>query len=307
MRRPPWSSNAFGTISVATEGFLLIDKPGGWTSHDVVAKTRGLARTRKIGHAGTLDPMATGLLVLGVGRATRLLRFVQHREKEYVARAQLGVATDTLDADGAEVERAPLSVGQEDVASVMESFVGQIEQIPPMVSAIKIDGQKLYELARRGEEVERPARTVHIHELELTGFEPGEFPVAEFRVVCSSGTYIRTLADDIGRALGGRAHLTGLRRTRIGSLNVEDAAPLDALIDDPAKLPGRVLSLSDGLVDLAQITVDEELAGRVGHGSVLSLDELPITGPTAVIDQGGGLLAVYDRHGSGVKPEVVVA
>jgi len=307
MRRPPWSSNASGSISVTTEGFLLIDKPGGWTSHDVVAKTRGLARTRKIGHAGTLDPMATGLLVLGVGRATRLLRFVQHREKEYVARAQLGVATDTLDADGTEISRAPLAAGRVDVASAMEGFVGQIEQIPPMVSAIKIDGQKLYELARRGEEVDRPARTVHIHELELTGFEPGEFPVVEFRVVCSTGTYVRTLADDIGRALGGRAHLTGLRRTRIGALKVEDAAPLDDLIEDPAKLPGRVLSFSDGLADLEHVTVDDELAGRVGHGSVLSLDELPITGPTAVVDQRGSLLAVYDRHGSGVKPEVVVA
>lgn len=289
------------------EGFLLIDKPGGWTSHDVVAKTRGLARTRKIGHAGTLDPMATGLLVLGIGRATRLLRFVQHLPKEYVARAQLGVATDTLDADGIEVARAPLPVGREAVAAAMGSFVGQIEQIPPMVSAIKIDGQKLYELARRGEEVDRPARSVHIHELELTGFEPGEFPVVEFRVVCSSGTYVRTLADDIGSALGGRAHLTGLRRTRIGSLDVEDAAPLDALIDDPDRLPGRVLSFSDGLADLAHITVDDELAGRVGHGSVLSLEELPIGGPTAVIDEAGSLLAIYAPHGAGVKPEVVVA
>lgn len=292
---------------MTVEGFLLVDKPGGWTSHDVVAKTRGLARTRKIGHAGTLDPMATGLLVLGVGRATRLLRFVQHLPKEYVARAQLGVATDTLDADGSEVERAPLPVERDEVAAAMATFVGPIEQVPPMVSAIKIDGQKLYELARRGEEVERPARSVHIHELELTGFEPGDYPVAEFRVVCSSGTYVRTLADDIGRALGGRAHLVGLRRTRIGSLDVDDASPLDELIDDPDQLPGRMLSFSQGLADLSHISVDDELAGRIGHGSVLSLQELPIEGPTAVVDGDGSLLAIYARHGSGVKPEVVVA
>jgi tRNA pseudouridine55 synthase len=292
---------------VTTDGFLLIDKPGGWTSHDVVAKMRGLARTRKIGHAGTLDPMATGLLVLGLGRATRLLRFVQQLPKEYVARALLGVATDTLDADGTEVARTPLAISRAELSDAMKAFVGDIEQIPPMVSAVKIDGQKLYELARRGEEVERPARSVQIHELELTAFEPGDFPVAEFRVVCSSGTYVRTLADDIGRALGGRAHLTGLQRTRIGSHQVRDAVPLDALIENPDQLPSRMLSLSDGLADVVHHTVGDELAGRISHGAVLSLDELPVDGPTAVVNGAGDLLAVYARHGSGAKPEVVVA
>ncbi len=292
---------------MTNEGFLLIDKPSGWTSHDVVAKMRGLAGTRKIGHAGTLDPMATGLLVLGLGRATRLLRFVQHLPKEYVARAQFGIATDSLDADGVEVERVPLPVSRQEVAAAMTAFRGEIQQIPPMVSAIKIDGQKLYELARRGEEVERPARTVHIHELELLGFEGGEFPIAEIRVVCSSGTYIRTLADDIGRALGGRAHLVGLRRTSIGSLLVEEAAEMETLIADADRIPGEMLSLSDGLADLAHLTVDDELADRISHGSVLSLDELPVQAATAVLDGAGNLLAIYDRHGSGVKPEVVVA
>ena len=261
----------------------------------------------KIGHAGTLDPMATGLLVLGLGRATRLLRFVQHLPKEYLARAQLGIATDSLDADGVEVGRAPMPVTREEVSAAMPAFRGAIEQIPPMVSAIKIDGQKLYELARRGEEVERPARSVHIHELELTGFEPGEFPVADIRVVCSSGTYIRTLADDIGRALGGRAHLVGLRRTRIGSLEVGAAAEMDSLIEDPDQIPRRLLSFSNGLADLAHLTVDEALAGRISHGSVLSLAELPVQEPTAVVDGDGKLLAIYARHGSKVKPEVVVA
>lgn len=292
---------------MAVEGFLLVDKPSGWTSHDVVAKMRGLAGTRKIGHAGTLDPMATGLLVLGLGRATRLLRFVQHLPKEYVARAQLGIATDSLDADGVETERAPLPVTREEVSAAMPAFRGDIQQIPPMVSAIKIDGQKLYEMARRGEEVERPARSVHIHELELTGFEAGEFPVADLRVVCSSGTYIRTLADDIGRALGGRAHLVGLRRTRIGSLQVGEAAGMEALTEDPDQIPARVLSFSNGLADLAHLAVDEAMAGRITHGSVLSPEELPVQEPTAVVDGDGKLLAVYARHGARVKPEVVVA
>jgi len=292
---------------VAVEGFLLVDKPTGWTSHDVVAKMRGLAGTRKIGHAGTLDPMATGLLVLGLGRATRLLRFVQHLPKEYLARAQLGIATDSLDADGTEVERAPLPVTREEVSASMTAFRGDIQQIPPMVSAIKIDGQKLYEMARRGEEVERPARSVHIHELELTGFEAGEFPVADFRVVCSSGTYVRTLADDIGRALGGRAHLVGLRRTRIGSLEVGEAAAMDSLTEDPDQIPARVLSFSNGLADLTHFTVDDTLADRITHGSVLTLEELPVEEPTAVVDGDGRLLAIYARHGLRVKPEVVVA
>ncbi len=289
------------------EGFLLVDKPCGWTSHDVVAKVRGLTGTRKVGHAGTLDPMATGLLVLGLGRATRLLRFVQEVPKEYIARAQFGVATDTLDADGTETERSQMPVAPEEVEVALASFRGDIEQIPPMTSAIKIDGQKLYELARRGEEIERPARSVHIYELEMVGFEGGDYPLVEFRVVCSSGTYVRTLADDIAGALGGRAHLVALRRTRIGSLPVDGAVPLEAMVEDPTRVTAEILSLSDGLADLGHFTVNDDLGRRILHGSVLSPAELPIERPTAVVDGDGNLLAVYARHGADVKPEVVVA
>jgi tRNA pseudouridine55 synthase len=289
------------------EGFLLVDKPGGWTSHDVVAKVRGLAGTRKVGHAGTLDPMATGLLVLGLGRATRLLRFVQEAPKEYTARAQFGVGTDSLDADGTETERNPMPVSEEAVSAALTRFRGDIEQIPPMTSAIKIGGQKLYELARRGEEIERPPRSVHVFELELVDFAAGDYPLVDLRVVCSSGTYVRTLADDIARALGGRAHLVGLRRTRIGALHVADANPMDELSADRDRVDGAVLSLSDGLADLSRFTVDDALGRRISHGSVLSPAELPIDQPTAVLDEDGNLLAVYARRGAEVRPEVVVA
>jgi len=289
------------------EGFLLVDKPGGWTSHDVVAKTRRLAATKKVGHAGTLDPMATGLLVLGLGRATRLLRFVQEAPKEYVAQARFGIATDSLDADGTETDRHPLPVTLQDVTGALDSFRGDIEQIPPMASAIKIGGQKLYELARRGEDIERPPRSVHIFELEVLGFAGGDYPLLELRVVCSSGTYIRTLADDIARALGGRAHLVGLRRTRIGSLSVESAVTMDELVDDPARLEAEVLSLAAGLADLGHHTVDDDLGRRISHGSVLTPAELPIERPTAVLDGDGNLLAVYALRGAVVRPEVVLA
>jgi tRNA pseudouridine55 synthase len=203
-----------------------VDKPGGWTSHDVVAKIRGFVGG-KVGHAGTLDPMATGLLVLGLGRSTRLLRFVQGLEKEYRATALFGVATDSLDADGAVVSRTPLPVGLDEVEAAAERFVGPILQVPPMVSARKMGGKRLYEMARAGEIVEREARPVTIYRLTITDLAPSDYPEVSFDVVCSTGTYVRTLADDIAGALGGHAHLTRLRRIRNGSLRVDAAATID--------------------------------------------------------------------------------
>ena len=197
-----------------------------------------------------------------------------------------------------------MSVGRDAVVGVLPGFLGRIEQIPPMVSAIKVEGRKLYELAREGQEIERKPRSVEISELELTGFEPGEFPVMDFRVVCSSGTYVRTLADDIGRALGGRAHLTALRRTRIGSLNAEGAATMETLGE--AGIEGALLPMAAGLADMAQIAVDDELSDRIAHGSVLDRADLPIEGVTAVVDTGGRLLAVYGIRDSQARPEVVV-
>ena len=209
---------------------MLIDKPRGWTSHDVVAKVRSSVGG-KVGHAGTLDPMATGLLVLGIGGATRLLRFVQDADKEYLATALFGVATDSLDADGAILSREPMSVTAEEVDVALKRFRGEIMQIPPMVSARKVEGRRLYELAREGKVVEREARPVTIHRLELVDLAPSDYPEVTFRTVCSTGTYVRTLADDLARTLGGRAHLTALRRVRIGALDVSDAVSIDEAVN----------------------------------------------------------------------------
>jgi tRNA pseudouridine55 synthase len=212
------------------DGFLLMDKPGGWTSHDVVARARRLVGERRLGHAGTLDPMATGLLVLGLGRATRLLRFVQHLPKVYRAVAVFGVATDTLDADGAVLSRQPMPVSEEEVRRGTARFVGSIAQVPPMVSARRVEGRRLYDLAREGKEVEREARLVEVQAFDLVDFAPSDYPEATFRIRCGSGTYVRSLADDLARSLGGRAHLTALRRTRIGSLRVEQARTMEGQI-----------------------------------------------------------------------------
>jgi tRNA pseudouridine55 synthase len=209
-------------------GFLLIDKPAGFTSHDVVAKLRRITGIRKIGHAGTLDPFATGLLVVGVGRAaTKHLGELMGHDKEYEAKAVLGAVSDTQDLTGqltgAPVENWP---SQETLDRILPDFQGAIDQIPPMYSAKKVKGKKLYELARAGEEIERKPRQVTIHELELRDYTP---PHLTFRVHCSAGTYIRTLAHDIGQALGTGAYLEMLRRTKSGDYHVDQAVQLDQL------------------------------------------------------------------------------
>ena len=293
------------------DGFLLVDQPGGMTSHDVVARARRLFGQKKIGHAGTLDPMATGLLVLGLGRATRLIRFVQEGEKTYLAAAQFGVATDTLDADGSILDRAPMPVSRADVEQASERFVGDIHQIPPMVSAVKVGGRRLYELARAGEEVERQPRPVTIHEIRVLDFAPSDYPVVELLVRCGSGTYVRTLADDIAAALGGRAHLTALRRTAIGPLQVEAASSLDALQEaaDEGRIDTMVLAPADGLAGMPGVTVPDELASGIGHGISVPAAALGAAadGHVRVLDDRGTLLAVYLVSGSVAKPEVVLA
>ena len=220
-------------------GFVLVDKAGGWTSHDVVAKSRRIFGLRRIGHAGTLDPMATGLLVLGIGGATRLLRFITDLPKEYEATARFGVATDSLDADGEITAREPMNIDAGDVASAMVRFRGEISQTPPMVSAVKVDGRRLHELARQGRKVERPARTVRVYSLDLEEFSAGPFPDVRFRVVGGSGLYVRVLADDLARALGGRAHLTSLRRVASGRLRVETAWKIETCWNGSPARAGR--------------------------------------------------------------------
>ncbi|USB32050.1 tRNA pseudouridine(55) synthase TruB [Paenibacillus sp. YPG26] len=197
------------------EGILPIHKPAGFTSHDVVAKARGMLRMKRIGHTGTLDPQVTGVLPLCLGRATRVVEYMQEMPKEYEATLVLGIATDTEDMTGSVTERADhVEVSREQVLEVLQQFVGAISQIPPMYSALKQDGKRLYELAREGKTVERKAREVIIHQLELTSFDPkGPHPTISFRALCSKGTYIRTLCVDIGRALGVPACMSELKRT----------------------------------------------------------------------------------------------
>lgn len=294
-------------------GFVLVDKPGGWTSHDVVAKVRNLARQKKIGHAGTLDPMATGLLVLGLGRCTRLLRFVQGVAKTYEATACFGVATDSLDADGAVLSRAPMNVTAEEIEAAASRFVGPISQVPPMVSALKIGGRRLYDLARQGEEVERAARAVVIHRLDVTDVTPGDYPQVTFTVTCSTGTYVRSLADDIAAALGGRAHLTALRRVSNGQLSVGHAHGIADLEDLAARdmFAEALLPAADGLPDVPAVTVGPESESAVRNGVAFPRSALgpglPAEGPVRLLGAEGDLLAVYRVDGGKTRPEVVTA
>ena len=292
-------------------GFILIDKEPGWTSHDVVAKVRG-SIGGKVGHAGTLDPMATGLLILAVGGATRLLRFVQASRKEYTASALFGVATDSLDADGAVLSREPMPVSQEQVESVLDRFRGNIVQVPPMVSARKVEGKRLYELAREGKVVEREARPVTIDELSIVDFTPSDYPEVTFKIECSTGTYIRTLGDDIARALGGRAHLTALRRTRNGSMDVSDAASVDevATAVDQGSVGELIVEASVALGGFDALAVDEPGAFRVRNGRPMALEpsvDIDDGAYLRVVDDAGALIAVYSRVGEQLLPEVVLA
>ena len=288
-------------------GLVVVDKPAGWTSHDVVGKLRKIYGQKRVGHAGTLDPDATGVLLVGLGRVTRLLRFLQETGKEYRGRVVFGVATDTLDAAGAVLERVDMSVTREQVETVVRAFVGDIEQVPPMVSALKVNGKRLHELAREGIEVERKARPVHISKLDVEDFVTGPYPEATIRVACSSGTYIRTLASDLGTALGGCAHLGELRRLRVGSFTLAESRPLEAIEADPA---AAVATPATAMRDLIPVQVDSEIARAIAHGATFSartlVGETEAEGPFAVTDDAGELLAVYERRGAGVKPAVVI-
>lgn len=290
------------------DGFLVVDKPSGITSHDVVAKVRRVTGIRKAGHAGTLDPLATGVVIVALGRATRLIRFLQDLEKEYEVMACFGVATDSLDADGAVIEREPMDATPDEVAEIAVRFVGRIMQIPPMVSALKVEGRRLYELAREGTEVTREARPVDIFELEILEVSPGPYPEVRFRVVCGKGTYVRVLADDMARALGGRAHLTALRRTRTGSLTVADhGVKLDELEES---WEGALLSPARGLGDLPAAIADENTAIGVGNGVRFAhnpCEEASDGDVFRVLDEERRLLAVYRAKGQGAVPEVVLA
>jgi tRNA pseudouridine55 synthase len=291
------------------DGLVVIDKPPGWTSHDVVARCRKVFGQKKVGHAGTLDPDATGVLLVGLGQATRLLRFLTDWPKSYRGQIVLGVATSSLDASGEVTGRWNMrSVTLADAEAAAEKLTGPIAQIPPMVSAIKIGGRRLHELAREGVVVDRPPRPVTVTRFALAAADtdPGPHgggPVFDAEVDCSSGTYIRSLAADLGGLLGGGAHLRNLRRTAVGPFTVAEAVGLDTVGVEHVMDPAATLR------GLAQVTVDEVLAAAIGFGKVLDRSELGAVGdgPWAVTGPGGGLLAVYQDHGGGTaKPAVVL-
>lgn len=294
---------AKGGRPAGPDGLAIVDKEAGWTSHDVVAKARGVLGTRKVGHSGTLDPDATGVLLLGVGKVTRLLKYLGLPSKTYTGVVVLGTATSTLDASG-EVTGTwamdGITVGA--MREAAGPLTGDILQVPPMVSAIQVDGRRLHELAREGIEIERAPRPVTVHSFTVgEAIEPGCFPI---EVTCSSGTYIRSLAADVGTALGGGAHLRDLRRTTIGSFTVDQGVPVEALTPDGLLTPAAALR------DLAAIAVDEDVATAVGFGKVLPLEVLGVRGdgPWPIVGPEGHLLAVYEAHRDATaKPSVVLA
>ena len=288
---------------MTTDGLVVVDKEPAWTSHDVVAKCRGIFGQRRVGHAGTLDPDATGVLLVGLGRVTRLLRFLTALPKTYTGEVVLGVATSTLDSSGEVTGEWDMGgTSLDDAREAARRFVGPILQVPPMVSALKVDGKRLHELARAGLEVERQARPVVVHRFDVEAAVTAG--VLRIEVECSSGTYVRSLAADLGTALGGGAHLRALRRTAIGSFTAAEAHRIAALG------PGAVLAPADALRDYPAVNVSPDVAAEVAHGKVLDDARLGVEGdgPWPLLDGEGRLLAVYERHGDGrAKPAVVLA
>lgn len=275
-------------------GLIIVDKPAGWTSHDVVGKMRGIAGTRKVGHAGTLDPMATGVLVVGVEKATRLLGHLALTEKGYDGTIRLGQTTNTDDAEGEITASSPAAeVTVEEVAKGVAALTGQITQVPPQVSAIKVNGERAYKLARAGEEVELKARPVTVSAFEILDVRrEGDLLDVDVSVTCSSGTYIRALARDLGAALGVGGHLTALRRTRVGPYDLPMARTIDRLATECVILP-----MAEAVAAaFPRRDVTEQEAGLVAHGGRLPSAGLG-DGPIGVFGPDGTLLALVEERG----------
>lgn len=288
-------------------GLVVVDKPAGWTSHDVVGRTRRLAGTRKVGHAGTLDPMATGVLVLGVGRATRLLGHLQLADKEYLATIRLGRTTVTDDAEGDLLERVDADhVTDEAVHRAVLPLTGDIRQVPTAVSAIKVDGKRSYARVRAGEDVQLAARPVTVSTFEVTDVHRAEVDGrtvvdVEARVVCSSGTYVRALARDVGAALGVGGHLTMLRRTRVGGFGLDVARTLEDLERSFDHVPlDAAARAAFPVVDL-----DDATATEVRFGRALPGVDLGHAGPVALFAPGGSFLALYQQRGTEARAVAV--
>jgi len=287
-------------------GLAVLDKPAGMTSHDVVAVVRRVLGERRVGHAGTLDPPATGVLLVGVGRATRLLRFLQGTDKAYEGTFALGSTTTTLDATGAVTGTFDMAgVADADVVGAAGALTGDLQQRPPMVSALHVGGRRLHELAREGVEVDRDARPVRVAAFRVEPLGAGEW---RFEVVCSSGTYVRSLVDDLGRALGGGAHLRTLRRTRVGGFGLDVATPLDTFCADATEARGSLLVPLAMVEHLGTVRVDGDAVIDLVHGRRVTTEGRPDgAGHVAVCDEEGSLVCVAMRGDDGVlHPEVVV-
>lgn len=251
-------------------GIILVDKPQNWTSHDVVAKLRGVLHERRIGHSGTLDPLATGLLVVFVGRATRAVEFAEADSKEYLAGLSLGVSTDTQDITGNIVAESAALPDEAALREALGRFIGDIEQIPPMYSAIKIGGKKLYELARRGESVERAPRKITVSAIDIAGRDGDDYIL---NISCSKGTYVRTLCSDIGEALGCGACMSSLRRTRAGVFSVDDAhslADIEAAVRE-GRLSDIILPVDTLFASFPKLTVSQSAAKRLKNGNIIKI------------------------------------
>ena len=287
-------------MTAAASGLVVVDKPAGLTSHDVVSRVRRLAGTRKVGHAGTLDPMATGVLVLGVNRATRLLGHLMLTEKAYDATVRLGVATTTDDAEGEVIETASTAgLDETAVRAALTGFVGEIEQVPTAVSAIKVDGKRAYQRVRDGENVQLKARPVTVHELVVHDVRrEGDHLDVAISVRCSSGTYIRAIARDLGARLGVGGHLTALRRTAVGPYDLGTARTLDQLGEKFALMP--IAEAARRAFPAREL--DEAHAADVRVGRPL---DLAVDGVTAVFDPAGEFLALYEPRNGAAKPVAV--
>jgi len=283
-------------------GLLVLDKPKGWTSHDAVERVRRLLRIRRVGHAGTLDPLATGVLVLLIGPATRLAEFLMGHDKRYRATIRLGIRTDTDDAEGRILSERPVEVSREAFEEALRAFTGEILQIPPAFAAIKQGGERLYAKARRGEPVTPPPRRVRIDALHLVEWNP---PWATVEVACSAGTYIRALARDIGERLGCGAHLAELRRLASGPFTLDDAVPWETL--EAAARDGawarHLRPMADALPDWAPVILEPELVNRLRHGQPIPTEALPHPAPRIRAHRPDGtLLALLVRQGDRWRP-----
>ncbi len=280
-------------------GLVVVDKEPGVTSHDVVARLRRRLGERRVGHSGTLDPDATGVLLVGVGRATRLLRYLTALPKTYTTEIVLGSTTDTLDDSGqvtATFDMDPPDLRE--VAEVAAGLTGSIEQIPPMVSAVRVDGRRLHEMAREGIEIERKPRPVEVHRFDV---EPTADPLVWRAVIeCGSGTYVRVLGADLGERLGGGAHIRRLRRTAIGSFGEAEAAPVDE---------APLLEVEEVMRDYPRLEVDAAVAADISHGRAIDAPagDPGRPGPVGLFGPQGRLLAVYEREGERLRPSVVLA